>query len=161
MTQEASDTLLLRPRRLKWLLILAVSVAFTIAGGSMIRDGQAKGWFVISVFALSTLISIGLLLPGRAYLRITPEGFEMRSLFRSLQLRWTDVAGFRAGRIGLNKMVLFNYAASYTRSPKARALATALTGTEAALPDTYGYTADDLAALLNDRRARAVRTSAS
>lgn len=161
MTDEPSSTLLLRPRRAKWLLLLVASLAFTVVGGLMIRDGEAKGWFVAAVFGLSTLVAGGLLLPGSAYLRLTPDGFEMRSLFRSSRTRWADVAGFRAGRIGLNKLVLFSYVPSYTRSATARALASALTGTEAALPDTYGYTAEALAELLDDWRARATRAGAS
>jgi hypothetical protein len=161
MTDAAPDALLLHPRRAKWLLILAVSLVFTAGGGRMVGGGEAKGWLVISVFALSSLAALGLLLPSSAYLRLTRDGFEMRSLFRSSRARWSDVGEFRAGRIGLNKMVLFNYAPSYTRSAKARALATALTGTEAALPDTYGYSAEDLAALLHDGRARALRAGSS
>lgn len=62
----------------------------------MIRGGETKGWFVVAVFALSTLVSGALLLPGSAYLRLTPDGFEMRSLYRHLRVRWADVTWFRA-----------------------------------------------------------------
>ncbi len=161
MIDDASATLLLRPRRAKWLLLLIASLALTVAGIWMIRGGETKGWFVVAVFALSTLMSGAMLLPGSAYLRLTPDGFEMRSLYRHSRTRWVDVTWFRTGRIGLNKMVLFDYAPSYTRSARARALASALTGTEAALPDTYGHSAEALATLLNDWRARATRHVAS
>lgn len=156
-SSNASSTLLLRPRRAKWLLMLIASLALTVAGISMIRGGETKGWFVVAVFALSTLVSGAMLLPGSAYLRLTPDGFEMRSLYRHSRTRWVDVTGFRAGRIGLNKMVMFDYAPSYTRSARARAVASALAGTEGALPDTYGHSAEALATLLNDWRARATR----
>ena len=161
MADPTPNTLLLRPRRLKWLVILAGCVAFTACGAFMIHDGEAAGWFVASVSALGTLVAIGLLLPNSAYLRLTPDGFELRSLFRSSWTRWSDVSSFEAGLIGVNKMVQFNYAPSYRRAARGRALASKLTGFEAAIPDTYGYTVGDLAALLNEWRDRATRGAAS
>jgi hypothetical protein len=157
MTDDGPFTLLLHPRRARWLLLLVASLAFTVAGAAMIRSGETRGWFMVAVFALGALVAGAMLLPGSAYLRLTPDGFEMRSLYRHVRVRWADVSWFRAGRIGLNKMVLFDYAPSYTRSAQARAVASALTGAEAALPDTYGHSAEALVALLNDWRARATR----
>jgi hypothetical protein len=46
-------------------------------------------------------------------------------------------------------MVLFNYAPSAPGSARLRRLATALSGREGALPDCYGLSAEQLAALLN------------
>jgi hypothetical protein len=156
MTDGAS-TLLLHPRRAKWLLLLVASLAFTVAGVAMIRSGERDGWFLVGVFALGTLVAGAQLVPSTAYLRLTSEGFEIRTLFRHLRIRWADVTWFRPGRIGLNKMVLFDYARSYTRSARARAVASALTGAEAGLPDTYGRSAEELTILLNDWRSRATR----
>jgi hypothetical protein len=45
-------------------------------------------------------------------------------------------------------MVGFNLVPEARTSPKARAVAKALSGFEAALPDTYGYKAEELAELL-------------
>ena len=157
MTDTTPNTLLLRPRRLKWLLILAICIAFTVGGVFQIRAGQSVGWLAVLFFGLGVLASVGGLLPNSAYLRLTPDGFESRSLFRSSLTRWADVSSFEVGLVGANKMVVFNYAPSYRRSAKARAFASMLSGFEAAIPDTYGHTVGDLAALLNEWRARAMR----
>jgi len=157
MTTDAPDTLLLRPSRIKHLVMLAVSVAFTAGGATMIRDSRSMGWFVVIFFGLCTVIFITILLPNSAYLRLTHDGLETRSLFRSSKLQWSDVAAFRAGRIGLNAMVLIEYAPSYRRARTGRAVATALTGAGGALPDTYGRSAKALASLLNEWRARATQ----
>jgi len=151
---DAPDTLLLRPSRRKSLLLLAIGVAFTASGVMLVRDGKTTGWFVLIFFGPCTVIFIGLLLPNAAYLRLTPEGFEVRSLFRTFRQRWSDVASFHASRVGLNAMVMIRFAPSYKRQPTARAISTALTGGEGGLPDTYGHSAKDLAALLNAWRAR-------
>lgn len=161
MTTDAPDTLLLRPSRIKNLLLLAVSAAFTVGGTTMIRDSRSMGWFVVVFFGLCTLVAVILLLPNSSYLRLTRDGLETRSLFRSSKLQWTDVAAFRAGRIGLNAMVLIEYAPSYPRVRRGRAVAAALTGAEGALPDTYGRSAKALASLLNEWRVRASQRPSS
>jgi hypothetical protein len=51
-------------------------------------------------------------------------------------------------------MVMITFVPSYGRGRKARAVANALTGGEGGLPDTYGRSAKELAALLNEWRAR-------
>jgi len=161
MTTDAPDTLLLRPSRAKNLLLLAVSAAFTAGGATMIRDSRSMGWFVLVFFGLCSIIFMILLLPNSSYLRLTRDGLETRSLFRSSKLQWADVASFRAGRIGLNAMVLVEYAPSYRRARTGRAVATALAGAEGALPDTYGRSAKALAGLLNEWRARATQRPSS
>jgi hypothetical protein len=161
MTDALSDTLMLRPRRAKWLVLLAVSLAFTVGGVVMARNGKTEGYLGAAFFGLCALVALALLLPGTAYLRLTPLGFEVRSLFRSSQTRWADVAEFRAGRIGLNAMVVFDFAPSYVRAKKLRAVASVLTGVEGAIPDTYGYSTKDLAGLLNEWRSRAMQARPS
>ena len=125
-----------------------------------------RSWLSLCFFTLCTLCLCGSFLPAAEPVKVGVIGLDTSHAPAFVKVlndpkAEPDVAGFRAGRIGLNKMVLFSYAPSYTRSAKARALASALTGTEAALPDTYGYTAEALAALLNDWRARATRAGAS
>lgn len=146
--------MMLRPSRGKALLMLVIGVAFMASGVFMVREGRAWGWFVLIFFGLCTLIFITLLLPNAAYLRLSPEGFEIRSVFRSFRNKWSDVASFHAGRVGLNPMVMIRFAPSYAPGRKARAVSAALTGGEGGLPDTYGRSAKDLAALLNEWRAR-------
>jgi len=151
---SAPETLVLRPSRVKSLVMLLIGVAFTAGGIVMVRDGARWGWFVLIFFGLCTVVFISLLLPNSAYLRLTPEGFEIRSLYRSFRNKWTDVTSFRAGRVGLNPMVMITFAPTYQRGRTARAVADALTGGEGGLPDTYGHSAKELAALLNEWRAR-------
>ena len=52
---------------------------------------------------------------------------------------------------------MFNYVESYPRSPKLRSLNTALTGFEAAIPDSWGLAHEDLADLLNRYKAESHR----
>lgn len=154
MAPDAPETLLLRPSLAKAIVRFAACAMFAVIGALMLRDGEPMGWLVLGFFGLCALASLILLFPGASYLRLSSEGFEMRSLFRSHAQKWSDVAGFHAGRIARNAMVLIEYAPTYQRSRKARRIAAELTGAEGALPDTYGRSAEELAQLLNEWRRR-------
>jgi hypothetical protein len=154
MPDAAAETLLLRPSLAKRLVRLASCALFTFIGVMMIRDDEAWGWLVLGFFGLGAVLFTLLLIPGAEYLRLTAEGFELRSLWRTHRQRWDDIAAFHAGRIARNAMVLIDYAPTYTRQRAARRFSAGLAGTEGALPDTYGRSAESLAELLNEWRRR-------
>jgi hypothetical protein len=149
----------LRPRRWKVLGLLAVSGGFTAGGVWMLAAGEWEGWLVSGFFGLCFIVAAALLLPGSAYLRLGPEGFEVCSLFRARSYRWADVEGFGVALVGGNRMVAFNFAPGFPGSVVARRLAVLLSGWEGALPDTYGMGAEELAALLNGYRQAAAPAS--
>jgi hypothetical protein len=84
-----------------------------------------------------------------SYLKLDSEGFTMCSMFRAQTFRWVDVTGFGVGRVLTNKMVMFNFEPTYTRTPGLRSFNVDLVGFEAGLPDSYGLKHDELAELLN------------
>jgi len=86
----------------------------------MIREGDLGGWLVAAVFGAFALTGLVLILPGATYLRLTPEGFTICSLYRKSFIRWTDVQDFRVVLIGRSKMVGFDYAPHYTRTARLR-----------------------------------------
>jgi hypothetical protein len=50
------------------------------------------GWMGAMLFGLGALLAIGILLPNSTSLRLTPEGFWIRIVFRSIPLiRWNQV----------------------------------------------------------------------
>jgi hypothetical protein len=100
-------------------------------------------------------VSLIQLYSKKIFLRVTEDGIVIGSLFRAYQAQWTDISEFgvikmRRHVLAVNKMVGFNYSREYRQSLKARAFAKALSGYEGALPDTYGFTAEELAQLLSN-----------
>ena len=96
-----------------------------------------------------------MLLPGAGALTLDQEGFQTTSLFRRYHSRWHDTAGLEVVSVppSFQKMVVYDDAKA---TGKAMAkLSAALAGHNAGLPDTYGLSADDLARLMNQWRARA------
>jgi hypothetical protein len=135
--------------------LLVISLAFVAGGIWMIQEGEKFGWLCAGFFGLGIPVALLQLHPKCSFLTVTEEGIEFAGLFRIARLRWSDISefgvfdirnhyGFRAAT-----MVGFNYSAEYQRTRRARALAKTLTGFEAALPDTYGFSAEALAQLLS------------
>jgi hypothetical protein len=154
MGEDDRQTLTLRPRRLKMALYGALSAGFTIGGALMIRDGAGEGWFVAGFFGLATLVFLALLMPGSASLLLTRDGFRVRSLWRSHFTPWSAVAAFGVVRISHRSMVSYNF--TDVAAHRGARFSRALTGAEGALPDSYGMSAEDLAALMTAWRARAL-----
>lgn len=145
----------LTPNRSKFVILLLVSAAFVAVGMFLVAQGKPLiGWLNICFFGPGAAVAIVSLLPGSHHLRLTDEGFEVCSLYRRWSVRWGDVQAFSPALVSRREMVCWNYAADYTGQRLGRVVANNLTGVEAGLPDTYGMTAADLAALLNQWRER-------
>lgn len=140
------------PKKTKMLLMFLVCAVFVAGGILMIRDGQKMGWLCAGFFGLGIPIFLIQLYPRSSFLTVSEEGIEFCSLFRRHKLRWSDISEFgtytiRHHGLPVSKMVGFNYSAG---SSKARLVSKALAGFEGALPDTYGFRAEELAQILSD-----------
>jgi hypothetical protein len=142
------------PKQWKTLLLLMVCAMFTAIGILVIKKGDNRGYLCAIFFGIGCTIFLIHLLPGSAYLKISAEGIEYSSLFRKQRLRWQAVSKFGViaiiqDGITVNRMVGFNYTQAYYPYKWQRKISAAMSGYEAALPDTYGFKAEDLAAQLN------------
>jgi hypothetical protein len=140
----------LAPSRRKWALIF-VGCSLAAAGGLwMVKTEAPWGWYVLIVFLIGAIIAGAALLPVAGGLTLDSAGFEVKNLFRRHRVRWQDVTGFKAAIIPPSgaKFVVYDEVKA-----KGRAIAnfnTAITGRNAALPDTYGFSAGDLASIWAD-----------
>jgi hypothetical protein len=145
----------LYPSRKKWLLILLISAMFTAGGFWMVAERAPKGWYVLIFFAACLIVAVVMLLPGAGDLVLDRDGFQITSLFRSHRVRWQNAKGFEPISIPYSnqRMVGFDDAAA---GRTLAALNTAIAGHNAALPDTYGFSVDELAQLMARWQERAV-----
>lgn len=159
---DRGETVLLRPDLRRYLLLLLVSGLFTAAGVWLVYGGYRwLGWACAGFFGLGALVSLVMLLPGCAGLRLSPEGFEILMPFHRSRTGWNEVVEFQVYEVGPTKVFLptkyvgFRYAEGCGgKAPRLRKLASSLTGVEGGVPDTYGFAAEDLARLLNTWRER-------
>ena len=153
-TPLPSLPLTLRPSRARTVLLLLACLGFTVLGGFMARGGEWLGYLVGGLFALGVPVFVLQLHPRAAYLLLHEEGFTYCSLFRAHAVRWADVQGFGVIAINRFRMVAWNFVPGYPRTGRTRMLSQAVSGYEAALPDTYGLKPKELAHLLDALRQR-------
>jgi hypothetical protein len=145
----------LQSSKRKSLLLAIISLAFTAAGIWMIvSEGSWKAYAATVFFGICTVVHGRMMMRG-GYLELRPEAFTVSSLYRTSSYQWRDVRRFRVGYLGPKKFVLFDMAKDYPVGVKVRRATRMLTGSEGALPDTYGKSAEELATLMNEWRERA------
>jgi hypothetical protein len=67
---------------------------------------------------------------------------------------WSQVQSFRPINVALQRFVAWNYTPEYWKLQSLRKVNVAISGAEAALPDTYGMSAAALATLMEELRAK-------
>jgi hypothetical protein len=118
------------------------------------------GFFLV-FFGLCGVVSLTQFVPGSSFLQLTPEGFTVRTMWRTQSYRWSDIEQFgvcevRTGH-GLQRMVGFDFSPSYPGADSGQMLRNMnrrMSGFEAALPDNYGWSYAELAEHLNTLKAR-------
>ena len=144
----------LHPSRIRTALLLLTCLGFTALGAFMVRDGEWLGYLVGGLFALAVPIFVVQFHPRAAFLRLDEAGFTFCSLFRAQTVRWETVADFGVITVHAFRMVAWNFVPGHPRTGRARMLSQAVSGYEAALPDTYGLKPVELANLMNTLRQR-------
>jgi hypothetical protein len=148
----------LRTTRKSVLLLLLGSGAFVVAGFFVLPTHPAAAYGAIAFFGLGVVVAVVQLLPGSSYLELDERGFMTCTMFRKGFVPWQDVGEFYPCTIpsSTRAMVAYRFAPGYTPQATTRKVLNALAGAEAALPDTYGRSAKELAELLNTIRAERV-----
>jgi hypothetical protein len=149
------------PSKAKTLLMLLICLAFVAGSVLMICDGETVGWLGAIFFGLGVAVFLMQLYPGSSFLTVSEEGIEFCSLFRRHRFRWEDISEFgtysvRSRGMAVGKMVGFNYSTGYQQGAKTRAFSRLLAGFEGGLPDTYGFSAEELAQMLADYHRKRV-----
>jgi hypothetical protein len=145
-----------RTRSLKMLLLALGSGVFVSSGLWLLPRQPIIAVASIVFFGLCGVVGLVGLLPGSSYLTLTERGFEFASLFRRHFVPWSNVESFVPVKIQFNRLVGWNYSPAFRESQRLRGLNTAIAGVEAALPDTYGMSAEQLVNLMNRVRERYV-----
>jgi hypothetical protein len=148
----------LYPSQLKTLGLLLICIVFVAGGLFMAREQPLMGYLCAGFFALGIPVMLINLLPGQAYLELAEDRFTFAGVFRKNTIYWKDVAGFGVASVRGNKMVGWNFVPEYAAQKTGRALASTLTGVQAALPDTYRMKAEALSALMNELKRRSMRS---
>jgi membrane associated rhomboid family serine protease len=156
---RAGEPLVLRPSRRRWVGLLACSIALTaVCGWAFVDEPNVAMAVGALLFGAGIVIAVLQLVPGSASLRIAPEGLLARGPIRSGSWSWNEIEHFSAydvDQYGTTQQVGFELRAlTPDRQGVVRTIARGMTGVDAALPDTYGMRAEDLATLLEEAHER-------
>ena len=138
------------------LALLALLTPLLIWGGYLMLDDEPLiGWIGIILFGLAELgLLVQLLLPNAYYLKITEEGFEVKSLFRTQLTKWDEIKGLRKGSLQGNKMIMYDYTGKHRKWKNGKKVAKFLAGKEGALLSDYTIKTDELLALMEEYKRR-------
>jgi hypothetical protein len=160
----ASERLVLKSSSSQALFLITVGLLFmaiclVFAGRPV--TGRFAAWKPLVVFvgtplfALAAIAGVVRLLPGGSELTLTPDAFTIRSSFRSYSYRWKDVQELVTAEMpGRTARVSLDFKPEYKGSTTLRALGRAVGGHDAALPDTYRKSPQELRVLMEDWRRR-------
>ncbi len=144
----------LKPSRTKLIFFLALSLGFVAIGVAALCEGDLEvGISITLLFGLAALVFAIQLHPDASYLRLTPEGFYVRSLFRMSPLvPWSEAGDFRVETLPPARTRMVVYDSTNPKSQGLRKFNRAFVGATDGLPDSYGMKAEALAALMNEWR---------
>ena len=140
----------LKPSIFKTILCLLGSLVFVATTPLVMETKPIIAWLELILFGLCTIVFTIQLFPNTSHLKLTEEEFEVKSIFKSHFTKWSAIESFGVGYMGNNKAVIFNYSENHTKQKLGKQIASAMTGAEGGLPNTYGMKAKELAELMNE-----------
>ncbi len=152
MSPDVELPLTFRSGHRKIVAIAGLALAIAALLLAVFRTGSPLSNGLIGFFGIAALVLFVLCLPQASYLRLTDAGLEFSNRFRKDFVRWSEIAAFRVTDLGGYSIVGWEYVAGHSRSRTRQPVASAITGMDGALPETYGNGAAELASLMNGLR---------
>ncbi len=148
--------LTLYPSRSKYILFFAASLCFVALGLSVLVkvDNSATSWFCLWFFAACAVVFGIYLLPGSVSLTLDADGFQIRHFYFVRTALWQNVTNLDVYCVPFSPTKLVVYIDTQLNGWRHGRWVITSMGFNAILPDTYGMSADDLAALMAQWRAR-------
>ncbi len=137
-----------KPNKLKNSMLLLISSVFVAGGILIVKEEPLFGWGSILFFGFGVILSLIQFYPNSSYLRLSKEGFEVKTMFRVQFTKWSDVRDFRKGHINGNKMIFFDYTDEHKKWNNGKKLSKLLSGKEGAIQSIYKIKTSDLLDLM-------------
>lgn len=152
------DKMILKPSKLKWAVVLLVSLTFVLLALFVIPpdEDQMMRWLAVGFFGLGVVASIPGLL-GVGGLELDREGFTISAMGRKSRRTWRECSEFSI--LDMRGGPFVGFSSKTDEANPASGISRGLVGETGMLPDKYGLKAKDLAILMNRFRARALETA--
>jgi len=150
---ELPDQVYLPPSRVRWIFVLVASVIIVGLNLYFTLNVEAPAlWFFVAIFTLMGSLAGTQLIPGSAGLWLDREGFTYRRFWTNTRREWKKVSPIMGHQMGIfgSQLAILQMVGFHNEGDapnKAREI----------LPDTYGISAEELAALMNHWRDTALK----
>ncbi len=149
-----SEPKIFRPNKVKFAIFFFICSLF-VAIGIFIKDQDPMiAWANIIFFGLGAIASLVQFYPNASYLKLTDEGFEVKTIFRSNFTKWSDVKEFSQDTIRGNKMIFFNYTNSHKKHKISKKLAKFLAVKEGVIQSSYNIKTKELLNLMKEYKRK-------
>ncbi len=145
-----------KPRKTRVFLLLLGSLIFVSLGVYMFDKDPALGYVSIFFFGLCFFITCVSLYPNLSYLKLTPEGFEVKGLWTHYFREWSEVKDFEIGYLRGTKMICYNFTNKQQKDSKGRKFSKQLSGYEAGIILIYDVKAKELLALMKEYKKQSL-----
>ena len=157
--------LTLYPSGSKFFMFFAGSASFAAFGTIKLIEQQGSSammWSCVLFFGLCAVLFAINLLPGSASLTLDADGFRVKQCsFFARKARWQNVTNIHAACAPPSRTKFVRYNDTQWSGWKLARCETARLGYNGMLPDTFGMSADDLAALMAQWRDLALGTAST
>lgn len=145
----------LEPQRLRWQIMLGVSVACMGVGFALMFSGHRAGLWIVLAFGVLAALPAMVALPGAAKLVLDRDGFRATSLYRGRYVRWDESSDFHVAKMerGGYRIVVYEDPGMNENRVLSKSR---FAGYNSAFPDSYGFDVDELADLMNRWRKKSL-----
>ena len=138
------------PGKTKNIFLMLISLGFVILGISLLDKNIWIAVLNIIFFGLCFIVYVINFIPNATYLKLNETGIEMKTLFKTTFIPWRAIKSFGIRNIVVMKTVTFELDENVID-----AKVKSKTG---AFPDTYGMSAKNFAALMNEYKNQIVNS---
>lgn len=138
------------PGKTKNIFLMLISLGFVILGISLLDKNIWIAVLNIIFFGLCFIVYVINFIPNATYLKLNETGIEMKTLFKTTFIPWRAIKSFDTRNIIVMKTVTFELDENVID-----AKVKSKTG---AFPDTYGMSAKNFAALMNEYKNQIVNS---
>ncbi|WP_013627177.1 hypothetical protein [Rubinisphaera brasiliensis] len=138
----------LKPDGTRSYFVLYFSAVAIWFGFKIVQAGNPEGWFLLTLFTLSTIAALLTILPGSSGMEVDADKVTVTSSFRQKQYRWEHIEKMGLFQVGMVRRVGFDFNARYPGPERVPNFAKPPSGWHITLPPMSGMEAEDLLDLM-------------
>ena len=103
-----------QPKLWKPIVGLILNASFIALGlYTLVIKENNFGWLTLLFFGFGMIISVLQLIPNSSYVTLNNKGMKIKTIWRTTQVDWKDIAGFYTKKILFNPIVMIRFSKDF------------------------------------------------